>query len=76
MDLDSDSVEDLLVFSTTYGYLGQDQHVQIFLVKMVAHSRSRQCSRPNLIVRFCENRPGSLAVPLPPVFLARGDNRL
>ena len=38
MDLDSDSVEDLLVFSTTYGYLGQDQHVQIFLVKMVAHS--------------------------------------
>ena len=37
-DQDSDLVEDLLVFSTTYGYLGQDQHVQIFLVKMVAHS--------------------------------------
>ena len=35
---DRDHVEDLLVLSTACGYLVQDQHVQIFLVKVVAHS--------------------------------------
>jgi len=32
LDIDSDGCEDLVVFSTAYGYWGPDQHIQVFKV--------------------------------------------